>query len=241
MSHPAPTRRVVAVLAVVFGAGGLVWWGWWGHSSAASATRTFHLLLTADTNGYLQSYGCTSGQAGGLAKRATRIRQLRKDGVPTVFVDCGNLAVELPRAEVVVDTLRLMRCDAVGAGELELQLGKPFFELARSRNLPALCWPAAATVQAIASTIVKVGQLNVVAAPDRNPEASVELVGKWGGKGSRGAQWGVGDVGQHRHNVADQGKPRARALCRTSSRGSLLNQPGPAGERKRLRFLETTG
>jgi hypothetical protein len=100
------------------------------------------LLYTNDTDGFLQSCGCTGGQVGGLAKRATVIKQLRAAAAgPVLLLDGGNLAPDLSRAEAVVQALRLLHCQAVGLGEREVRLGQDFLDLAGQHDLPLTAFP----------------------------------------------------------------------------------------------------
>lgn len=100
------------------------------------------ILYTADTNGFLQSCGCSAGQVGGLAKRATLIKRLQSADNLTLFVDGGNLASDSRRAEAVLDSLKLIRCEALAPGPLDEALGKAFTERAARRGIPLLGWPA---------------------------------------------------------------------------------------------------
>ena len=88
------------------------------------------LVLTGRQNGYLEPCGCTglANQKGGLARRATFIRQLRDDrGWPVVPVDVGNQIRRYGRQaeikfQVSADGLRKMTYAATTLGPDDLQL-----------------------------------------------------------------------------------------------------------------------
>lgn len=49
------------------------------------------LVLTGEMHGYIEPCGCTEGQTGGLARRATLMRELREDrGWPVIGLDLGG-------------------------------------------------------------------------------------------------------------------------------------------------------
>ena len=49
------------------------------------------VVAITDLNGYLEPCGCQSRPLGGVDKAAARLRELRADGTPTLFVAAGNL------------------------------------------------------------------------------------------------------------------------------------------------------
>ncbi len=49
------------------------------------------LVAITDLNGYLEPCGCQSRPLGGIDKAAAKLRELRADGTPTLFVAAGNL------------------------------------------------------------------------------------------------------------------------------------------------------
>jgi hypothetical protein len=99
------------------------------------------IIYTTDTNGFLQTCGCSGGQVGGLAKRATLIRELQAGAGTVLLLDGGDLAGDLDRAEAVMDCLRLMRYEAVGVSGLDTKLGPDFFRSAFRRGLPLIACP----------------------------------------------------------------------------------------------------
>jgi Cytochrome c554 and c-prime len=95
------------------------------------------ILYTTETNGFLQACGCSKGQVGGLARRASLLHRLGSRG-DALLIDGGNLADDLPRSEAVLDALKLMRYQAIGLNRLEMDLGERFLAAARPRELPLL-------------------------------------------------------------------------------------------------------
>jgi hypothetical protein len=55
------------------------------------ARPSLRLLVMTDVSGYLEPCGCQRRPLGGIDKAAARMRELRADGVPTLFVSAGNL------------------------------------------------------------------------------------------------------------------------------------------------------
>jgi hypothetical protein len=100
--------------------------------------RTIRLALTANTGGFLEQCGCKASQSGGVAKRATLLRDLRRSPIPLAVLDAGNLFPEpgefRPEDPFAVEearmSLRLMReagYDAMAIGRNELTWGERFF------------------------------------------------------------------------------------------------------------------
>ena len=53
--------------------------------------KFFRIVFTGNTNGYLQPCGCFSGQLGGIARRATFIKELRQKDPSVVHLDIGGI------------------------------------------------------------------------------------------------------------------------------------------------------
>lgn len=90
------------------------------------------LVITGEQHGYLEPCGCTSGQTGGLARRADLMRQLREERQwPTAGFDLGGAlrderakrAQERLKFETTRDALRAMDFAATGLGPEELRFG----------------------------------------------------------------------------------------------------------------------
>jgi len=105
------------------------------------------LVVTGQQQGYIEPCGCTglTNQKGGLARRATLIRQLRERGWPVVPLDVGNQVRRFGRqAEIkfqsTVEALRTMgyRAVAWGADDLRLGLGELVAAAAGADDRPSL-------------------------------------------------------------------------------------------------------
>ncbi len=112
------------------------------------------LLVLTDLDGYLEPCGCTSRPLGGIDRLAARLRALRAEGVPTVFVAAGNLFFhgaphgvdaerardqEMWRAETVSQVLGRLDLAAAAPGPLDFAFGTEAFErLAREAPFPLL-------------------------------------------------------------------------------------------------------
>ena len=87
------------------------------------------LFITGRLNGYFEPCGCTglTNQKGGLARRASLVRQLTESGWPLVAIDAGNqVRRHGPQAEikfqVTVDGLKKLNYRAIALGPDDLQL-----------------------------------------------------------------------------------------------------------------------
>jgi 2',3'-cyclic-nucleotide 2'-phosphodiesterase (5'-nucleotidase family) len=95
--------------------------------------------FTGDTAGLLSPCGCEFGQYGGLARRATYLRRIRRPG--DLAVDLGNLVVgDGPTQQVVLsyslDGLTALGYDAFVPGEGEVRMGAFFEDAVRGRAAP---------------------------------------------------------------------------------------------------------
>lgn len=72
------------------------------------------LLLGGLTEGYLEPCGCGGQNAGGLARRAAALAELRRQYRGTVVVDLGGLGVVESRLPVIVRALAQMGVDVCG-------------------------------------------------------------------------------------------------------------------------------
>jgi len=109
------------------------------HFSEGATDAPLRLFLTGDTAGLLSPCGCEFGQYGGLARRATYLRGMRRPG--DLAVDLGNLVVgEGPTQQVILayslDGLATLRYDAFVPGEGEVRMGAFFEDTVRGRVGP---------------------------------------------------------------------------------------------------------
>lgn len=122
---PRPIAAVLLAILCVLG----LWILTPGLRGEATSAQRLVILYTLDTGTFLASCGCgLGGQAGGLARRATVIEQLRKQYAATLLIDLGNLADKSDKYELLVDVARLIGYDALSPGWADMKL-RP--ELAR--------------------------------------------------------------------------------------------------------------
>jgi len=95
------------------------------------------IVYTNDTADSLAPCGCQAHQAGGLARRATAIRELATQA-PLLVIDSGNIASERDRAALVLQAMSRMGYSHVGLGPLDLKLGQDFVRLAAQNHLKVL-------------------------------------------------------------------------------------------------------
>ncbi|MBP86150.1 MAG: hypothetical protein CMJ64_05460 [Planctomycetaceae bacterium] len=86
-------------------------------------------VLSGQQKGYIEPCGCSglANQKGGLARRHTLIRQLRKRGWPVVALDAGNQVRRFGRQpeakfQVAVDSLKRIGYQAIAFGDSDLRL-----------------------------------------------------------------------------------------------------------------------
>src|SRR5262245_21450725 len=97
---------------------------------AAGAQPDLELLYTGDVIGYLEDCGCKINPAGGLARRAWLVGQIKKNypGTPILLLDTGNFS-DNPTEKGDIRTVALLKEMAglgykvVGVGERDLTMG----------------------------------------------------------------------------------------------------------------------
>jgi 5'-nucleotidase len=98
------------------------------------------ILYTGQTHAMLYPCSCPIRQDGGISRRASLIKELRKKYPGLLLLDCGNFTaggqldeytqntqLDMQRSEVNYKALELMQYDAVGIGSDEFNFGKDFF------------------------------------------------------------------------------------------------------------------
>lgn len=188
-----PLRRLLATAVTLWVAGALL--------PAVTAEETTEktlvsagerpdavLMYTGDVIGYLEDCGCKKNPAGGLARRAWVIKQVKNrfPGVPMLLLDSGNFS-DNPTPEGDRQTHTLLQAMAqlgyeiVNIGERDIRLGYDEFR-ERTKDAP---------FHFISANIVKKG----TGEPIFEPHAVVEL----GGAGSQ-PKVKVGVIGVARYN-----------------------------------------
>lgn len=108
------------------------------------------ILYTGQTHAMLYPCSCPIRQDGGVARRATLIKQLRKKDPQLLLLDCGNFTAgglmdentqntqfDMHRSEINFKSLELMHYDAVGVGSDEFNFGKDLFLKNAKKTAPA--------------------------------------------------------------------------------------------------------
>ena len=107
------------------------------------------VLYTGQTHAMLYPCSCPIRQDGGIARRATLVKELRKKYPELLLFDCGsftaggqmdeytqNIQLDMQRSEVNYKALELMQYDAVGIGPNEFNFGRDFFLKNAKKNNP---------------------------------------------------------------------------------------------------------
>lgn len=100
--------------------------------------RRIRIAYTGDSQGFLENCGCKVDQSGGVARRATVLRRIRRENPSTLLLDAGNAFLEWKAGqeisylasreqELYLRTMDLMRYDAAALGVNELALGPERF------------------------------------------------------------------------------------------------------------------
>jgi len=98
-------------------------------------TPPLHLAVTGLTLDYLEPCDCGGQNAGGLARRASLVAELRRMWPDLVLVDAGDLGQDPRRLPVTTRALAAMGVDAVALGSVDLDRWEVLAPLARERGL----------------------------------------------------------------------------------------------------------
>jgi hypothetical protein len=95
--------------------------------SANKPAQSISIAWNYDTSGYLETCGCSAKQLGGLARRATKLEQLRAAG-PVLAIEGAHVVedrgeFQLFKAQMIVEALNLMDYGAMMVGVREAQHG----------------------------------------------------------------------------------------------------------------------
>ncbi|MDP2927774.1 MAG: hypothetical protein Q8N80_03115 [Candidatus Omnitrophota bacterium] len=98
------------------------------------------IVYSGQTHAMLYPCNCPIRQDGGISRRATLVKELRKKYPGLLLLDCGNFTaggqmdeytqnihLDMQRSEVNYKALELMQYDAVGIGPDEFNFGREFF------------------------------------------------------------------------------------------------------------------
>jgi 5'-nucleotidase len=127
---PRALARGASFIAVVF----------WSLNYSSSFAQEATLIYTGSTHATLYPCHCPIEPDGGVARRATLIKQLRNDNPDILLLDSGNFfssglldentqntQLDMQRAIVNLRAMELMKYDAVNLGEDEFNFGEKFF------------------------------------------------------------------------------------------------------------------
>ena len=108
------------------------------------------ILYTGNTHAMLYTCSCPIERDGGVSRRASLVKELRKKNPELLLLDCGsftaggtmdeyiqNTRLDMQRSEVNLKTMELMRYDAVAVSGDEFNFGKEFFLKNAMKNNPA--------------------------------------------------------------------------------------------------------
>lgn len=108
------------------------------------------ILYSGQTHAMLYTCSCPIEQDGGIARRASLVKELRKKDPQLLLLDCGNFTaggimdeytqnaqLDMQRSEVNFKAMQLMQYDAVSIGSDEFNFGKGFFLKNAKKSNPA--------------------------------------------------------------------------------------------------------
>ena len=108
------------------------------------------ILYSGNTHAMLYPCSCPIEHDGGIARRATLVKELRKKFPGLLLLDCGgftaggimdeytqNTRLDMQRSEVNLKAMELMQYDAVAISSDEFNFGKDFFLKNARKNNPA--------------------------------------------------------------------------------------------------------
>jgi len=103
--------------------------------------QEINILYTGETHAMLYPCNCPKEPDGGVARRATLIKQLRKQNPHTLLLDSGsffsggledeytqNVTLDMQRALVNLKAMELMQYDALAIGDDEFNFGREFLQ-----------------------------------------------------------------------------------------------------------------
>lgn len=152
------------------------------------------LIVSGESNGYLQPCGCTGGQLGGFERRYDLFEKLHAQNWPTAAIDLGNIVLnpsstrggieqEKIKFGIALKGLTAMKYDAVALAPEDLKLGvdEVLAQLLNLKEPPrflsANLIPTAGMEDAVRkSTIAKAGDVTIGVTAVMSPESFNKLV-----------------------------------------------------------------
>ena len=109
---------------------------------AADPDPNLVILYAGDTQGYVEPSGCRCNSLGGLARRASMIKDMREKHKNVLLLDCSDVFSKTKdlselRARISMRGLGLMKYDALNIADSDLVFGWDFLqEAAQKSNVP---------------------------------------------------------------------------------------------------------
>ncbi len=104
------------------------------------AASSLTIVYTGNTDGYLESCNCPTHPFGGLSRRVTCIKKIRKEKKDILVVDTGDIFPRFPQKEQIMSCLKAMELigyDAVTLGDQEFVDGCDFIrQTIEKKKLP---------------------------------------------------------------------------------------------------------
>jgi 5'-nucleotidase len=107
----------------------------------SSYAQEITILYTGDTHAMLYPCSCPIESDGGIARRATLIKQIKASNPATLLLDSGgffagglldeytqNTQLDMERTKINLKAMAAMKYDAVGIGDDEFNFGREFFQ-----------------------------------------------------------------------------------------------------------------
>jgi len=114
---------------------------WFLVSSLPACAGEITILYTGDTHAMLYTCSCPKEPNGGVSRRASLIKQLRKENPDTLVLDSGgffasgimdeysqNTQLDIQRTLASLKAMELMQYDALAIGDNEFNFGREFLE-----------------------------------------------------------------------------------------------------------------
>ena len=117
------------------------------------------ILYTGGTKSHLEPCGCYQEQSGGLPRRAYLVSEIRKQGVPTLLVDAGDIFdgtkdIDAQRCQINVKAMSMMGYDVVALSQNDLGYGDLYISERRAAaSFPFLGEDHLQTEPAVVKTI----------------------------------------------------------------------------------------
>jgi hypothetical protein len=161
--------------------------GCWLFSSTVSFAEKITILYTGQTHAALYRCPCPKEMDGGVARRMTKVKELRKKNPDTILLDAGGffaggmldehgLGLELDKArnEINLKALEIMGYDALGIGDDEFNFGKDYLkERIRASKVPFVS--ANLKIEGVRPYIIKQTSSSRIAVIGlTNPEAAIK-------------------------------------------------------------------